>query len=140
VIGLSGIRGVRRRYHDILLSQKRFTELNRDDMAEWAISFKTPGSCWMKCPACHAQSRFDSMELAQSYADEGDAIRPYMKCGYCDFQPYLPLELERVTMVPVVMLQSGPTAWAPVEESTTNVRVEKHVVPREFRWRSLRRD
>lgn len=115
-------------------------------MAEWIVrQWSEVGACWLQCPNCLTATRFDHHILCALYDPQGTKDtpnpKPSAKCDACDFVPYLPLELKKVTTLDVI-LQDGPgTIWAPVNQATTRVVAETHGTPSELAtWRNLRRD
>lgn len=116
-------------------------------MSEWAaLQWSTIGACWLQCPNCGAVTRFESHELMALYAPnrtkDNPNPQPFAKCPACDFQPYLPLELKHVNILDVV-LATGDTRWASVDEATTRVRAETYGVPSQLgrgKWLNLKPD
>lgn len=115
-------------------------------MAEWMVrQWSDVGACWLQCPNCLASTRFDHHILCDLYdptpTPDTPNPRPHAKCDGCDFVPYLPLELKKVTTLDVI-LEDGPgTIWAPVDRATTRVIAETYGNPEKLDvWHNLKRD
>jgi hypothetical protein len=116
-------------------------------MSEWiARQWSDVGACWLQCPNCLAVTRFDHHILITLYDPEPTKAtpfpKPHAKCEACDFVPYLPMELKKVTHLEVVFQeQDGPTIWAPVDNASTHVRAETYGAPERLAtWRNLKPD